>query len=395
MKYLYLARAPGLPGRGGQPVPRAGPRPLLGAVERRVGPVRHEDVRPARARCGRAATWPWPTPRCKLLIERGAVDERFVADHTEGCDELVADLAGQDARRPAAPRPASTAASSRRSSTSYAARRRAPSSSGRWASPSTATRSTACGPSSTWRWPGATSAATAPGSCPSAATRACRAAPRWAPTPPRCPAGVAGRRRARRRRSAEQWGFAVPDAPGLTAPEMVEAAERGELDVLWMSGGNFLDVLPDPPRGRGGARRGCRCGSTRTSCSPARCWSTATTSSCCRSPPATSRRAAAPRPPPSAASSSAPRSPARSARPAASGASSPTWPAGSGPTCADAFALADQPGAAGRDRRGRARSTPASRTLADTGDAGAVGRAAPVRRRRVPDAVGPGPVHRR
>ena len=29
---------------------------------------------------------------------------------------------------------------------------------------------------------------------------------------------------------------------------MVEAAERGELDLLWMSGGNFLDVLPDPPR---------------------------------------------------------------------------------------------------------------------------------------------------
>src|SRR5262249_39532883 len=45
-----------------------------------------------------------------------------------------------------------------------------------------------------------------------------------------------------------KWGFHVPAAPGLTAPEMVEAAERGELDVLWMSGGNFLDVLPDPPR---------------------------------------------------------------------------------------------------------------------------------------------------
>ena len=44
-----------------------------------------------------------------------------------------------------------------------------------------------------------------------------------------------------------QWGFPVPDAPGLSAPEMVEAAGRGDLDVLWMSGGNFLDVLPDPP----------------------------------------------------------------------------------------------------------------------------------------------------
>ena len=62
---------------------------------------------------------------------------------------------------------------------------------------------------------------------------------------------------------ATTWGFPVPDRPGLTAPEMVEAAGRGEIDVLWMSGGNFLDVLPDPPRWR---RRwaGCRCGSTRT-----------------------------------------------------------------------------------------------------------------------------------
>src|SRR5690606_27643459 len=47
---------------------------------------------------------------------------------------------------------------------------------------------------------------------------------------------------------AEAWGFPVPARPGLTAPEMVEAAARGALDVLWMSGGNVLDVLPHPPR---------------------------------------------------------------------------------------------------------------------------------------------------
>jgi len=44
------------------------------------------------------------------------------------------------------------------------------------------------------------------------------------------------------------WGFAVPDHEGLTAPEMVEAAERGALDVLFVDGGNFLEVLPDPGR---------------------------------------------------------------------------------------------------------------------------------------------------
>lgn len=45
---------------------------------------------------------------------------------------------------------------------------------------------------------------------------------------------------------SESYGFAVPDAPGLTAPEMVAAAGRGEIDVLWSSGGNFLETLPDP-----------------------------------------------------------------------------------------------------------------------------------------------------
>lgn len=43
-----------------------------------------------------------------------------------------------------------------------------------------------------------------------------------------------------------RYGFAVPAAPGLTAEEMVEAAGRGDLEVLHSSGGNFLDVLPDP-----------------------------------------------------------------------------------------------------------------------------------------------------
>jgi molybdopterin-dependent oxidoreductase alpha subunit len=46
------------------------------------------------------------------------------------------------------------------------------------------------------------------------------------------------------------WGFDVPDRPGLTAPEMVEGMERGDVTVFWASGGNFLDVLPDPDRVR-------------------------------------------------------------------------------------------------------------------------------------------------
>ena len=43
-----------------------------------------------------------------------------------------------------------------------------------------------------------------------------------------------------------EYGFPVPDAPGLTATEMVEAAARGELDLLYSLGGNLLRTLPDP-----------------------------------------------------------------------------------------------------------------------------------------------------
>ena len=51
-------------------------------------------------------------------------------------------------------------------------------------------------------------------------------------------------------RLSELWGFDVPASRGLTAPEMLDAAARGELDALVASGGNFLDVLPDPDRVR-------------------------------------------------------------------------------------------------------------------------------------------------
>jgi molybdopterin-dependent oxidoreductase alpha subunit len=49
-----------------------------------------------------------------------------------------------------------------------------------------------------------------------------------------------------RRRFEEVWGFALPRGRGFTAPEMMTAADRGELGVLWMTGGNFLETLPDP-----------------------------------------------------------------------------------------------------------------------------------------------------
>jgi molybdopterin-dependent oxidoreductase alpha subunit len=45
---------------------------------------------------------------------------------------------------------------------------------------------------------------------------------------------------------SDRWGFDVPADRGMTAPEMLEAAARGELDVLVSAGGNFLEVLPEP-----------------------------------------------------------------------------------------------------------------------------------------------------
>ncbi|MBD2338286.1 FdhF/YdeP family oxidoreductase [Calothrix sp. FACHB-156] len=44
----------------------------------------------------------------------------------------------------------------------------------------------------------------------------------------------------------EIWGFEVPVTQGLIAPEMINAAHQGKLDVLFSVGGNFLEVLPEP-----------------------------------------------------------------------------------------------------------------------------------------------------
>ncbi len=43
-----------------------------------------------------------------------------------------------------------------------------------------------------------------------------------------------------------EYGFPIPSENGLTACEMVEAGARGEMDLLYCLGGNFLRTLPDP-----------------------------------------------------------------------------------------------------------------------------------------------------
>jgi predicted molibdopterin-dependent oxidoreductase YjgC len=49
---------------------------------------------------------------------------------------------------------------------------------------------------------------------------------------------------------ASEWSFAVPAQPGLTAVEMIDAGEKGSLDILYSVGGNFLETLPEPDRVR-------------------------------------------------------------------------------------------------------------------------------------------------
>ncbi|MBW3581904.1 MAG: FdhF/YdeP family oxidoreductase [Euryarchaeota archaeon] len=49
-----------------------------------------------------------------------------------------------------------------------------------------------------------------------------------------------------RKRIEEIWGFSIPTSQGLPATDYITACGRGEIDVLWSVGGNFLETLPDP-----------------------------------------------------------------------------------------------------------------------------------------------------
>jgi molybdopterin-dependent oxidoreductase alpha subunit len=44
----------------------------------------------------------------------------------------------------------------------------------------------------------------------------------------------------------ELWRFDVPTTRGLNAVQMIEAAHEGRLDWFYISGGNFLETLPEP-----------------------------------------------------------------------------------------------------------------------------------------------------
>ena len=45
-------------------------------------------------------------------------------------------------------------------------------------------------------------------------------------------------------RWAEVWGFDPPRSAGLSAVDQIEASARGEIDLWWLIGGNFLETVP-------------------------------------------------------------------------------------------------------------------------------------------------------
>lgn len=51
------------------------------------------------------------------------------------------------------------------------------------------------------------------------------------------------------------WEFPVKPDRGWTAPEMVEHAAAGDVDLFWIVGGNFLETLPDIERSEHALRR--------------------------------------------------------------------------------------------------------------------------------------------
>jgi predicted molibdopterin-dependent oxidoreductase YjgC len=56
-------------------------------------------------------------------------------------------------------------------------------------------------------------------------------------------------------RWTDVWEFAVTPARGWTAPEMVDHAAAGDVDLFWIVGGNFLETLPDIERSERALRR--------------------------------------------------------------------------------------------------------------------------------------------
>ena len=337
-----------LPGGGGQPLPRARARALLGAVEPRVGAVRHEDLRPPRAGATRR--------------RRRARQRRAQAPHRAGRRRRrlhrrphhrlgrARRRASTTSPRPSCSRPAGVTAEQLEAFVDLyagASQRGARLVDGHHPAPRRGRR---C----------------AGHRQPRPGPRQRRSRRRRAHADPRA-LGRAGRRRdgrlrhgAPRRRAqstpstprplADAWGFPVPDAPGRTAPEMVDAAAAGRPR-------RAVDVRRQLPRGPARPAVGRRRPRSRAAAGPpgrgGHLQMLAEGDDVLLLPVATryEQEGGGTVTTPSGGSSSARRSLARWARPGASGGCSPTWRRGCGPSSPSAFRWADEPGPARGDRR--------------------------------------------
>ena len=103
MKYLYMARKRGHPGRGREPVPRARAGALLGAVERRERAVRHPAWPTEFFQVHQGGDIAFLTGVLKVLIEEGCGRPTFIARaHRRAVEELRERVRRPLARRPGA-----------------------------------------------------------------------------------------------------------------------------------------------------------------------------------------------------------------------------------------------------------------------------------------------------
>ena len=210
------------------------------------------------------------------------------------------------------------------------------------------------------------------------------------------PGGVPVTADAPRPRWARRTASPSPPRSGWPPTEMVDAAGRGELDVLYSSGGNFLDVLPDPARSRSASHACAAAGAPGhrrvepDAGRPARHRGAAAGGDALR---AARRRH---RDHDRAAGRVQPRDRrARgSARRAASGRSSPSSRARVHPDRARPRPLPVGPGASATRSRGSCRRTRASSALHDTGDQVQWGGERLCEGGRVPDRRRAGPLRR-
>ena len=374
MKYLYLASKRGAQGRGGQPVARAGARALLGAVatSRARCSARRSPTSSSRVHTGGDVAFLNGVLKVLLADGRRSTATFVARAHRRASTSCSRELERRVVRRPRAAVGRDRAPTWSASPGCTRRRRRAVLVWSMGITQHALRRRQRARDRQPRRWRAATSAGRAPGSCRSAATRACRAAPRWAPTPRRSRAASPIDRRDRGRARRAVRLRRSPTAPG-------------------------------PHRGGDGRGRAAAASST---CSTR---AAATSSTCC--PTRTSSRAALARVPlrvhqdivvthqmlvdpgeavvllPAATRYEqrgrrhrdhhrAPRrvqprdpGPARRARRAASGRSSPTSPRRVRPERAPTSRLRDRPRRSATRSRASCPSTRASSTCAKTGDA--------------------------